>query len=259
MTTQEVTVDATPNRKRKRLTVGIVASVLVIGGGIAAVIGVNAYSAETERLCDAALEKAETAHTAARAEIEAADDALTAVESTKLPDGGTSTSYSERPAAETTDNTDARPSGAELIEETTSRRDALTEAKDPEQCSDRDQAERITSSSKKTESDTDSLEKAVTKLLTDFEQFQTEETARIAAEKQAAQKAAAEAQRVAAEEAARQAEQSYSGDDYTDSGYSGGGGGGGGTMIPPPPGQSGGGCPPGMAQSPNGEGCYVVP
>lgn len=261
-----MTVDAALRRKRTRLWALLIAAAIVVSGGIAAVVSVNAYSAETARLCDAALENAETAHNAAQEAVASADHALTAVENTELPDGGISTAYADRPAVEATADAEARPGGAELIEEVTSRRDALAKAIAAEQCGDRDQAARLTSDSGAIVSVVDTLNEATAGLLADFEQFQADESARIAAEKKAAEEAAAaEAARVAAEqaaaeEAARQAEQSYSGGDYTGGssggdGYSGGGGGGGGNfgggggggggMIAPPPGQSGGGCPPG--------------
>ena len=253
-----MTTETPPSRKRTRFWALLIAAALVVSGGIAAVIGINAYSTETTRLCDAALAKAETAHNVAQAAVSSADEALTAVESTELPDGATSTAYADRPAAEATDDTEARPSGAALIEDVTSRSDSLALTTEPEQCGDREQAERLTLDSEAIVSDVDTLNEAMTALLADFEQFQVDESARIAAEKKAAEEAAAaEAARVAAEqaaaeEAARQAEQSYSGGDYTGGssgggGNSGGGGGGnsgGGTIIAPPPGQSGGGCPP---------------
>lgn len=251
-----MTTETTPSRKRARFWALLIAAALVASGGIAAVIGINAYSTETARLCNVALENAETAHNAAQAAVASATDALTAVDSTELPDGRTSTAYADRPAAEATDDTEARPSGAALIEDMTSGRDALAKAKAAEQCGDRDQAERLTSDTEATVSDADTLNEATAALLADFEQFQADESARIAAEKKAAEEAAAaEAARVAAEqaaaeEAARQAEQSYSGGDYTggssggDGNSGGGGNGGGGTIIVPPHG--GGGCPPGQ-------------
>lgn len=249
-----MTTETTPRRKRTRFWVLLIAAALVAGGGIAAVLSVNAYNAETARLCNVALENAETAHNAAQETVASAADALTAVESTELPDGGTSTAYADRPAVEAAADAEGRPISAELIEEVSSRRDELAKAKATEQCGDRDQAERLTSDSEATVSDADTLNEATAVLLADFEQFQADESVRIAAEKKAAEEAAAaEAARVAAEqaaaeEAARQAEQSYSGGDYTggssgsDDNSGGGGNGGGGKIIVPPHG--GGGCPP---------------
>lgn len=262
-----MTVDAAPSRNRTRSWALLIAAVLVAGGGIAAVVSVNSYNAETARLCHVALENAETAHNATQEAAASATDALTAVENTELPDGGTSTAYADRKAVEAVkaqkaegDKPEvkavpARQSGADFVKDVTDVKADLAKAEKAlaDACETREDAAAIDAQAKAVTDAAKKLDAASTALTEDFALFQADEAARLAAEKKAAEEAAAAeaariaAEQAAAEEAARQAEQeSWNGGD---SGNWGGGGnsgnsGGGGTQIAPPPGQSGGGCPP---------------
>ncbi|GAA2837796.1 hypothetical protein FB468_0721 [Leucobacter komagatae] len=266
-------------KKSKKKIFAIAAAVaLVLGGGIASAVAVSNSNAETERLCVVATESATQARTTAKTAQQGADAALAAVEDTTLPESaGTSTKYADRKAVEEVkaqkaegDKPEvkavpARQSGADFVGDVTDAKAELTKAEKAlaDTCETREdvtaidaQVTAVTDAAKK-------LDSASTALTEDFALFQADEAARLAAEKKAAEEAAAaEAARIAAEqaateEAARQAEQeswdnSYD-DGYDDGYYNPGNGGGGGTMIVPPNG--GGGCPPGMSQSPNGEGC----
>ena len=267
-----------PKRSKKALIAWIAAGALVLGGGAtAAVIGVNSYNAETTRLCatanDAATQASKTANTAQGA----AADALTAVESTELPDSaGTSTLYAERPAVEEipaqkaegdqpeVKAVPARPRGQEFIDEVKQAQSALTKAEKQlaDICETRDDAQSITAQAEAVQKSAKALQSATKELADDFEVFQADEAARIAAEAAAAEAARIAAEQAAAEAAAAEAaaaaqynEYDYSYDDYSggDSGWSGGGGSGGGggnhgfneyNMITPGP-QPGGvlGCP----------------
>ncbi|PRI10882.1 hypothetical protein [Leucobacter massiliensis] len=271
-----MTPDAAPRRKRTRFWVPLIAAALVAGGGIAAVVSVNTYKAETARLCDVALENAETAHNAAQEAAASATDALTAVENTELPAGGTSTAYADRKAVEEVkaqkaegDKPEvkavpARQSGADFVKDVTDAKAGLAEAEEAlaEACETRDDAEQATAQAKAVTDAAKALDTASTALTEDFALFQADEAARLAAEKKAAEEAAAAeaarqaAEQAAAEEAVRQAaeQQSWDSGNSGNSGNWGGDGGGnpgggggsngGGTQIAPPPGQSGGGCPP---------------
>lgn len=252
---------------RRKLIAVVAAAVLIIGGGVAALVGVTQYNAETDRLCEVALGTASDARTAQEASLTAADVALEAVESVELPDGGTSTFYADMSGLDASAATDRapaveeRPSGAELIAAVVDAQTAIVEADVTDECEDRDQAIAITDASAVATAAAESLDEAVAALGDDFATFQTDESARLAAEKKAAEEAAAaESARLAAEQAAeaerqRQAEQdSYDGGDSYGGGgdgNGGGGGGGGGGLIVPPHG--GGGCPPGTTFQ--GEGC----
>ena len=237
-----MTVSA-PRRSRKRLVALIATGVLVVGAGITGtVFAVASHNAETERLCAEALDGAAAAREALAASTEAGEDALTAVESTALADGGTSAPYAGREGA------------TDLVADVADKLDGAEGTELSDSCETRDDAEEIQSSIAPATRAAADLDDAVEALLADFEQHKVDETARIAAEKRAAEEAAAqaEAERLAAEEAERQAAEQDSWSGY-DPGYSGGGGSssgdtggssnnGGGTIIVPP--QGGGGCPP---------------
>ena len=266
-------------KKSKKKIFAIAAAVaLVLGGGIASAVAVSNSNAETERLCVVATESATQARTTAKTAQQGADAALAAVEDTTLPESaGTSTKYADRKAVEAVKAQNAegdkpevkavpaRKSGADFVKDVTDAKAELTKAEKAlaDTCETREdvtaidaQVTAVTDAAKK-------LDSASTALTEDFALFQADEAARLAAEKKAAEEAAAAeaariaAEQAAAEEAARQAEQESWDNSYDDDYYGGGGGGGstggGGTMIVPPNG--GGGCPPGMSQSPNGEGC----
>jgi len=276
--------EKTKKRSRKALIAWIAAGALVLGGGIAATaISVNSYNAETARLCATATDAAALASKTAKTTQLAASDGLTAVEDTVLPDSaGTSTLYAERPAVEEipaqkaegdkpeVKAVPARPSGQERIDEVKQAQSALTKAEkqlaDTPVCQARDDAQSITAHTEAVQKSAKALQSATAELADDFEVFQADEAARIAAEAAAAEAARIAAEQAAAEAAAAEAaaaaqynEYDYGYDDYSggDSGWSGGsggggsgstGGGGGGGMIPPPPGTGGGigGCPAGM-------------
>lgn len=277
------TVDAPKGageKKSKKKIIAIAAAVaLVLGGGIASAVAVSNSNAETERLCVVATESATQARTTAKTDQQGADAALAAVEDTTLPESaGTSTKYADRKATEEVkaQNTEgdkpevkavpARQSGADFVKDVTDAKAELTKAEKAlaDTCETREDVTAIDAQVTAVADAVKTLDAASTALTEDFALFQAEETARITAEKKAAEEAAAAA-RIAAEEAAAaaawEAEQnswsnSYDDDDYGGGGgggSTGGGGGGGGTIIVPPSG--GGGCPPGMSQSPNGQGC----
>lgn len=239
--------EAQPKKSRKKIIAIVAAAALVLGGGIAAVVAKQSYDAETLAICEVATSEHAKAVKSAQAAVQAADEALEAVKSTELPDGaGTSTDYAARPGAEAVEAqkaegdkpeveaVPARPSAAELIEDATAARDALQKLIDEKvaECDTRDDAQALDAGADKLSNGAATLDEAVLALTDDFAVFQTEEAARIAAEKKAAEEAAAaaaaaeaEAARIAAEQAAQS---SWSGgyDDYSyDSGYSGGGGG----------------------------------
>ena len=261
------TLTAGAARPRPKLVAVLTAAVLVIGGGVAALVGVTQYNAETARLCEVALGTASDALETKQVSLSAADNALKAIETTELPDGGTSTLYADMPAVKAAVATDtavaveARRSGAEMIAAVVKAQTALVDANVTDECDDRNQAIIITEASAVATAAAESLDEAVVALGDDFATFQVEESARLAAEKKAAEEAAAaEAARLATEQAAeaerqRQAEQdSYDGGDSYGGGgdgNGGGGSGGGGGLIVPPHG--GGGCPPGTTFQ--GEGC----
>lgn len=275
--------EKTKKRSKKALIAWIAAGALVLGGGIAATaLSVSSYNAETARLCVAATDAAAQASKTASTAQQAAADELTAVESTELPDSaGTSTLYAERPAVEEipaqkaegdqpeVKAVPARPSGQDFIDEVKQAQSALTKAEKQlaDTCETRDDAQSITAQAEAVQKSAKALQSATEELIEDFEIFQADEAARLAAEKKAAEEAAAaEAARIAAEEAAAaaawEAEQnSWSGGyddgyygDGGEGGYTGGGGGGnsgggggGGFMITPGPQPGGGGtCPAGM-------------
>ena len=262
-------------KSRKKLIALIAAGALLVAGGV----GVNAYTAETAKLCAAAQSAATSAVKTATAATTSASDALKAVQSTELPDkAGTSTEYAKRPAIEavvavkaaaTTPKVKAvaaRPSGAELIKAVAGGNFSSTLAAS---CETRDQAASITKATKGLNTKSAALESKTTALFADFADFQKSEVARIAAEKKAAADAAAAAQRAAEQAAAEQMPQwtepqnigeggggyvppaPNSGGGYTppapNNGDGGGntGGGGGGTIIVPPAGGSHS-CPAGM-------------
>ncbi|MHA6695616.1 hypothetical protein [Homoserinimonas sp. A520] len=97
----------------------------------------------------------------------------------------------------------ARASGAEHIASVSFAHGELTKLEFPTTCTEREEAAAITALTVEVKTATRALDTNVTTLLDDFAAFQTEETARIAAEIEAARIAAeAEAARVAAEAAA---------------------------------------------------------
>ncbi len=272
---------ADAKKSKKKIIAIAAAAALVLGGGIASAVAVSNSNAETERLCVVATESATQARTTAKTAQQGADAALKAAESTTLPESaGTSTKYADRKAVEEVkaqkaegDKPEvkavpARQSGADFVKDVTDAKAELAKAEKAlaDACETREVATAIDAQAKAVTDAAKKLDSASTALTEDFALFQADEAARLAAEKKAAEEAAAAeaariaAEQVAAEEAARQAEQeswdnSYD-DGYYNPGNGGGGGnngGGGGTMIEPPNG--GGGCPPGMSQSPNGEGC----
>jgi hypothetical protein len=135
-----------------------------------------------------------------------------------------------------------RPSGADLISRVSGDRASLAKIKIPTKCIEREDATKITSVTKGAKTATMQLDAGVTILLADFAVFQTEESARIAAEIEAARVAAeAEAARVAAA-AAEAARQAAAARPSTPRGSAGGGGGssGGGGAVTPPRGGGGG-------------------
>lgn len=261
-------------KRNKKKIIAIAAAVaLVLGGGIASVVAVSNYNAETQALCVAATEGAAQARTTAKTAQQGADAALEAAEGTTLPESaGTSTKYADRKPVEEVKAVPARQSGADFVKDVTDAKAELAKAEKAltDACETREEASAIDAQAKAVSDAAKTLDAASTALTEDFALFQADEAARLAAEKKAAEEAAAAeaarqaAEQAAAEEAVRQAaaqQESWS-NSYDDGYYSGGGGdysggggggGGGGTMIVPPNG--GGGCPPGMSQSPNGEGC----
>ena len=276
-----------PQAKNKKKIIAIAAAVaLVLGGGVASAVAVSNHNAETQALCVAATDKVADARTTAKTAQQAADAALTAAEGTTLPESaGESTKYADRKAVEAVKAqkaegdkpevkaVDARQSGADFVKDVTDAQAELAKAEKAlvETCETRDNVKDVTAKVAAVTDAAKELDAASTALTEDFALFQEDETARLAAEKKAAEeKAVAEAaaaEQAAAEETARQAAEQESWDDscydpgYDNNNYNpgnGGGGGGGdngggGTIIVPPNG--GGGCPPGMSQSPNGEGC----
>lgn len=233
---------------RKKL-IAIIAAVTIIAGTVTltSVNVARANAEETTRLCDVAVKDGASAMKVAQASTAAADAALLAVKVVELPAAaGTSTDYAARagapavpavPAAEAVPAVaavPARPSGADLIGSTTAARAALQKIRTPTTCVDRAQAERITAVATVTAAATKTLDTSVKAVTADFVVFQTEETARIAAEIEAARVAAeAEAARVAAEaEAARaaaEAEAERAAENAADNARSSSGGSGGGS------------------------------
>jgi len=276
---------STKSRKpSKRLVAILIAGVLVLAGGITvtSVTVANAAAEETARQCAVALKSDTAAAKTAATSLESADAALEAVKSLALPgdQGWTSTDYAARPGAaaieavaaveaaegvEAVTGVDAvaeRPSGADLITRVSDDRASLAEIKIPTECIERDDAAKVTSVTKAAKTATMQLDAGVTILLADFTVFQTEESARIAAEIEAARIAAEiEAARVAAEaEAARvaaaaaeAARQAAAARPSPPRGSTGGGaaappkssGGGGGGAVTPPRGGGGGQVGPG--------------
>lgn len=211
-------------KPRKKLIAIIAAAALVVGGSVTAVVlgSQAAYAAETDKLCTTALAATNVVQATAKSTIAEADAALKAVESTKLPkDGGTSTAYAKWPAVKPVEAAEsqkptaptlevkevtARPSGADLIKAVADAKLALTEHDAPSSCADRDDVKQLTAGAKQLDTLSTALDEHTQLLLADFAVFQKDEAARIAAEKAAAEKAAAEeAARVAAEQAAAQA------------------------------------------------------
>jgi len=225
-------------RPSKRLVAVLAAGALVLAGGITltSVSVANATAEETARQCAVALASGAAATTIASISRESADAALEAVTSLALPGdpGWTSTPYASRvgnaavaavPAVDAAEGVEAvaavdavteRASGAELITRVSDDRAALVEVEIPADCTEREDAVKVASLAKSVNAVTMQLDAGVAMLLADFAAFQTDETARIAAEIEAARvaaeieaarvAAAAEAARVAAAaEAARQA------------------------------------------------------
>lgn len=239
---------------RKKLFAMLAAVVLIAGTiTLTSVSVANANAEETARLCAVAFAEGARATKGAEATIAAADTALEAVKTTALPaDAGTSTSYPDRPAVAAVNAVravdagegvvavtgvpavKARASGTDFIGGVTDARAALVKITISAECIQRDQAEAITASAAKANTATTALDTSVRALTADFNVFQNNEAARIAAEIEAARVAAeieavriaAEAAAAAAAEAARIAtEQAHAAqaDDYDDSGHSGGG------------------------------------
>lgn len=260
-------------KKNKKAIIAIAAAIaLVLGGGVASAVAVSNYNTETQALCVAATEGAAQARKTAQTAQQGADAALAASEGTTLPESAvTSTKYADRKAVEEVQAVPARQSGADFVKDVTDAKAELAKAEKAlaDTCETREDAEQVTAQAKAVADAVKTLDAASTALTEDFARFQADEAARLAAEKKAAEEAAAAeaariaAEQAAAEEAAREAEQSSWDNSYDEDYYGGGGGnsggggvgggGGGGTIIVPPNG--GGGCPPGMSQSPNGQGC----
>ncbi len=257
-----------PKRSRKKLVAILLSGALVVGGGVTAVAVSSAYAAETERLCTVALDAGADALAQGEAATQRAQVALESVKQVELPEGaGTSTDYAARagaeaipavkaaqaegdkPAVEAKPAVPARPSAQELIKQVADERDALVKTAVPDTCADREVAQGITESAAEVSAQAEQLETSTSVLLDDFEIFQKEEAARIAAEKEAARIAAEqEAARIAAEAAAAEAaaqqawSESYGGESEYSSGYSDYSGGGGGGAAPTGSGgQTGGG------------------
>jgi hypothetical protein len=220
--TDEVNIKKMPHKK----LFAMLAAVVLIAGGITltSVSVANANAEETARLCAVATESSTSIAASAKASLGTADSALVAVTVLDLPDGaGTTTEYAAVPAVEAVEAVTAvgasegveavagveavpaRDSGAEVAAVVTAARMALAKIKIVTECTTRDQAAAITSKTRDTTKATKALDTRVETLLADFNTFQSNEAARIAAEVEAARVAAEiEAARVAAEtEAAR--------------------------------------------------------
>jgi uncharacterized membrane protein YgcG len=282
----EISTPTTSTKSKKpsrRLVAIITASVLVLAGGITltSVAAANAAAEETARQCTVALKVGASAAKASATAVTSADAALEAVKSIALPTNGwTSTDYAARPGVEAVapvdavpaveasegveataavaavDAVPARASGAEQITTVTDERAALAKIKIGTKCAERDEAAAISELTAKAKTATAALDTSAQVLVEDFAAFQTEETARIAAEIEAARIAAeieaarvaaeAEAARVAAEAAAaaaRAAAQRPATQKPSGGGKTGGGGGSssGGAPAPRPPSGGGGG------------------
>ena len=225
-----------PIKPSSRL-VAIVVGLLVVAGGATAtsVAAANMAAEEAARQCAVALKVGHGVTKVVAATVATADAALETVKGIALPaNGGTSADYA------------ARAGGSEQIATVNDGRTRLADVRLSAKCSEPDEAAAITAMAKKTAIAADELDTSVAALVDDFAAFQTEETARIAAEIEAARVAAeAEAARVAAEAAAaaraaaqRAAAQSPSGGGKTGGGSSPGAGasrppsGGGGQVGP---------------------------
>ena len=237
-----------PTKKRTLLWAIAGVAALAIAGTATGVTIANAEAEETARQCTVATERgSQAAGLFVRSTLDA-DDALAAVESTTLPgdEGWASTAFADKPAAED------RLSGAELIENVTTAKSAVTAVFIPEDCDDRDDAATIEAAADDIEVAVAELDEKVAALAADFALFQEDERARIAAEVEAARIAAEqEAARIAAEQEAerqRQAEaaaqqQSHSQSNSGTRGSTNGSSGGSKPSGPPPGGQVGGGGP----------------
>ena len=248
--------------RRKKLLAMIGAGLLVIAGSVTVISVGVANAEETTRLCAVGLDEGARATTSAKAASKSAETALETVKSTALPGGaGTSANYADRPgvtaipavtAVEASVGVEAvagvgavaaRASGTDAISDVTSALASLVKVKILTECDDRDQAATISGQVSAAKTATKTLDADVEALTGDFTVFQSDETARIAAEIEAARVAAeVEAARVAAEtEAARVAanaaraaaeqaaaeEASYSDSSDSGSSYSGSSTGGG--------------------------------
>ena len=198
---------------KKHVAIGL-AALLVVAGGIT-ITSVTAANAaeETARQCELAVTGSKTAFKAAAKSVEQADAALEAVKSLALPgdEGWTSTDYAARAGADAVeavaavDAVPARSSGADLVSAVADGHAGLAKAKASSECEERDQAAKISATTKKVTTDAKTLDANVIALTDDFTVFQEEERTRVAAVVEAARIAAkAEAARLAAEaEAAR--------------------------------------------------------
>lgn len=291
----DTNLDNVPKAKasRTKLLVIISAAALVLVGGITtAVVASNAYAAETEELCVAALEVGKTSREASELDVSHAANTLIRLEKSEpfAKDRGDYAHYLKRPAVEAVEAvpaTDgnpavkavaARPSGAELVQAVKDDQATVEKIDVPAECDDRETAEAIHAGAKKLDAASAELVQSTDELSADFKTFSEEVAAQIkaeekaAAEKKAAEEAAAaaEAERIAAEQAAAEqaaweAQQSYN--QPQDTGYYNGGGVGGGGYNPGGGGGSTGGGggggtnippPPGMGHTcPTGWNCAL--
>jgi hypothetical protein len=188
--------------KNHRRTALIAAAGVLILGGVAVGAGAAvAANAGIVRQCDTAQRKLATADNGARKATAAAVAAVTASESTKLPntEGWTSTPYADKQAST------AAPkgsSGKDRLTAVAEQRKKLRSLTTAPHCESRDDAHTVTAAATAVTRTTAQLTAAVTELENDFASFQSDETTRITVEKAAAKRAADEAAAKAAAEAA---------------------------------------------------------
>lgn len=209
-------------RKNTAKVIAIVAAAaLLLGGGIASAVAVSNYNAETERLCVLATEAVAEARTTAQTAQQGADEALAAAAGTTLLESE-STKYADRAAVQEVEPQGAegdkpemesvptRQSGADFVKDVADAEAELSKAVSAlaDACEARDDAAAINAQVEAVNGAAKKLDAASTALTEDFALFQSDEAARLAAEKKAADEAAAAeaARKAAEEEAARQTE-----------------------------------------------------